>query len=162
MTWEWTLARPMLLLHALSGFAALAISVHVLYFAWRGGGDDNAGHRARARARRYAAIAWPLYVAAMVTGALVYPAYKVGVREAWLDANRPALTGLFEIKEHWAALGLLVAWGVRRYLCRSTGEQISDPDATFWRGQTVLTLIVVICALANVVIGAWVVMVKSV
>ncbi len=160
MTWEWTIARPMLLLHAVTGFAALAISIHVLYFVWLGG--RNSGAARRARARWYAAITWPAYVAAMVTGALVYPAYKVGVREAWLDANRPELTGFFEIKEHWGAIGLLLAWGLWRYLCRSAPGEIASADRTFWRGQSILTLLLVICAAVNVVIGLWVVMVRSV
>ncbi len=160
MTWELYLARPLLLLHALTGFAALTISIHVLYFGWRGAASNRAGHRVKAR--RYALITWPTYVAAMITGALVYPAYKVVVREAWLDANRPELTGLFEIKEHWGALGLLLAWGLWRYFRRSAADELAAAHRTFWRGQTLLAILFVICAAANVLIGLWVVMVRSV
>lgn len=160
MTWEWTIARPMLLLHALVGCGALAISIHLLYFAWRGGIARRAAHRALAR--RYAAITWPMYVAALVTGALVYPAYNVGVRGEWLDANRPEMTGLFEIKEHWGAVGLLLAWAVWRYFRRSTADEIASPDLVFWRGQTLLVFLLALCAAANVIIGLWVTMVRSV
>jgi hypothetical protein len=160
MSWEWAIARPMLLLHALTGFGALAITIHVLYFAWRGGHPRRAAHRSRAR--RYVTIAWPMYVAAMITGALVYPAYNVAVRGEYLDANRPEMTGLFEIKEHWGAVGLLLAWGMWRYFRRSAPEELASPDPVFWRGHTLLVLLLVICSAANVIIGAWVTMVRSV
>ncbi|UCD29756.1 MAG: hypothetical protein JSV03_04540 [Planctomycetota bacterium] len=160
MTWELYLARPLLILHALTGFAALGISLHVLYFAWRGGGFGRTGFRARAR--RYANITWPIYLATIITGALVYPAYMVDVRGRWLDANRPELTGLFEIKEHWAAIGLILSWAMWRYLCRSGVDEIASAEPHFWRGHALLTFLMVICIAVNVVIGCWVVMVKSV
>ena len=160
MTWEWTIARPMLCLHALAGFASLAILVHVAYFALRGGGERGAGRRARAQ--KYAAIAWPVYVAAMVTGALVYPAYMVGVRAPWLEANRPALVGFFEIKEHWGAIGLLLAWAMWWYICRGGTAVVAAADRSFWRGQAILILLATVCAAYNVIVGLWIVMVRSV
>lgn len=160
MNFERMIARPMLMLHAISGCAALAISIHVLYFIWRGGMKRGAARRARAR--RYAAIAWPVYLAALLTGAFAYPAYMVDVRWAYLEESRPFMVGLFEIKEHWGAIGLLLAWGVWRYLCRSTPEEIASADQTFWRGHALLTSLLVICAAVNVIVGFWVVMVRSV
>jgi len=157
MTWELTWARPLLLIHAALGFGLLAICVHVLWFAWRGTGKNAAW-----RARRYAAIAWPMYIAAFVTGALIYPAYMVTVRKPWLEANRPAMVGWFEIKEHWAALGLVLAWGVWRYFRKSEKDDVLTPDRTFSRGVAFLALLATICVLINVVFGAWIVMVRSV
>lgn len=158
MTWELTWARPLLLIHALAGFAALAISIHVLWFAWRGAGRNAAW---RVRARRYARITWPMYVAALMTGILIYPAYGVTVRKAWLEANRPDMVGWFEIKEHWTTLGLLLAWGLWRYFCKAEIDDVLTPERTSWRGHVLVALLVTICALVGVVVGTWVVMVRS-
>jgi len=160
MTWELYLARPLLLLHALTGFGALAISFHVLYFAWRGMGKGGAGFRIRARF--YASITWFMYLGAMITGAVVYPAYSVEVRAPYLDVDRPDLTGWFEIKEHWGAVGLLLAWGMWRYLCRSSKDDVLLPESGFWRGHVLLLFLLILCIVINVVVGSWVVMVKSV
>jgi len=160
MTWEFTLFRPLMLIHALTGCGALFISAHVLYFLWTGRDEKRASHRARAR--RYAAIAWPTYLAALLTGVLTYPAYCVNVRYAWMQTHRPDLVGWFEIKEHWGAIGLLLAWAMWRYLCRSSAEEVAHPNRGYWRGQTLVTLLMVVCITVNVVAGIWIVMVRSV
>ncbi len=155
MTWELAWARGLLVLHAALGFGALAITVHVLWFAWK-----RPARGAAWRVRRYLRIAWPMYLAALLSGAIVYPAYAVTVREAWLEAHRPALVGLFEIKEHWAALGLLLAWGLWRYVRTSERDEVLAP--VVWRGIGVVALLVTLCLLINVVSGTWIVMVRSV
>jgi hypothetical protein len=159
MTWELSLARPLLLLHALAGCAALAVSVHVLHFAIRGGRESNGAFRAKAR--RYARVTGPVYLAAMATGIVIYPAYKVMVRVAWLDAHAPAMTGLFEIKEHWAALGLILTWAAWRYYCRPRVEDVIHPNRAFWSGHAILALLGAICTALNVIVGLWLVMVRS-
>ena len=48
------------------------------------------------------------YVITYVFGALVYPAFRVYIRggETGFDKMIPWATGLFEVKEHWGAIGL--------------------------------------------------------
>ncbi len=157
MTWELTLARPLLLIHAIIGFGALAISIHVLWFVWKRPGLGAAG-----RVRHYLRIAWPMYLAALISGALIYPAYMVTVRKAWLEAHRPAVVGWFEIKEHWAALGLILAWGMWRWFRKGETDEALMHHPTFWRGMGLIALLATICILINVVLGAWVVMIRSV
>jgi hypothetical protein len=159
MTWELSIARPFLLLHALVGCAALAVSVHVLHFAIRGGQEGNAAFRAKAR--RYARVTWPVYLATMLTGILIYPAYKVTVRDAWLDAHAPAMTGLFEIKEHWAALGMILTWAAWRYYCRPPVDEVIHPNRAFWKGHGILALLGALCTAFSVIVGLWLVMVRS-
>ncbi|MBI4820195.1 MAG: hypothetical protein HY791_28225 [Deltaproteobacteria bacterium] len=56
------------------------------------------------------------YLLCFVTGAMTYPAFKRDVRPE-LDRAIPWATGLFEIKEHFAAIGLLAClalWLVSR------------------------------------------------
>ena len=44
----------------------------------------------------------------LLTGALIYPTFRVRVRYDYLDKNLPWLTGLFEIKEHWMSMALAI------------------------------------------------------
>jgi len=47
-----------------------------------------------------------LFVAATLLGALLYPRYRVDVRPALEDLQLRAANGVFESKEHFAAVGL--------------------------------------------------------
>ena len=47
-----------------------------------------------------------LFIAASVLGGLLYPRYRVDVRPTLEDLQLRAANGIFEIKEHFAAVGL--------------------------------------------------------
>jgi hypothetical protein len=55
---------------------------------------------------RYVRAVIVLYVATAVLGIILYPGFRVDVRAAYLDAQRPWATGIFEVKEHAVAIGL--------------------------------------------------------
>ena len=57
-------------------------------------------------ASRYATPIVFLYILMIGTGTLLYPPFRLNVREALLDTEIPWATGLFELKEHFAAVGL--------------------------------------------------------
>ena len=46
------------------------------------------------------------YIIIYVLGALIYPAYRIYMRYQYFDVQLPWTTGLFEVKEHWGAIGL--------------------------------------------------------
>ena len=54
----------------------------------------------------YVKIAFIAYCAVFALGALIYPTFRVRVRAEYFDLHLPQATGLFEVKEHWAAIGL--------------------------------------------------------
>ncbi len=54
----------------------------------------------------YTRVAFWSYVIVYVLGALIYPAYRVYIRADYFDPQLPWATGLFEVKEHWGAVGL--------------------------------------------------------
>ncbi|GAB5521763.1 MAG: hypothetical protein RhofKO_40140 [Rhodothermales bacterium] len=76
--------------------------------------------------KRYVPIAFWAYVAVVVFGMIVYPAFRVEVRAAYFDPSLPWATGLFEIKEHvvGVGLGLFAAYvGLSRSLDPKTDRQ---------------------------------------
>jgi hypothetical protein len=57
-------------------------------------------------ATAYATPIVVLFVITVIGGALLYPQYRVDVRPALEDTQNSAANGVFEIKEHLAAIGL--------------------------------------------------------
>ncbi len=96
-------SKFLLFLHFLAGIAVVGSAVH-LTFRFSEGLLGKAGRTAKvclhARTLMYS------YLASMVLGAMLYPAFRVRVRHEYLDVEIPLATALFEIKEHLAALAL--------------------------------------------------------
>jgi hypothetical protein len=130
-------ARPLLIVHAISAAVLVASTTHHLVWCrgyLRGSFKQYAGER------RFALIACCAFLITFVLGNFLYPTYKVRVRAEYFD-NPPAiadeiklraaqrqLVGLkaaapiaspapglsavaraFDIKEHWAALGAIAS-----------------------------------------------------
>lgn len=103
--------RGLMVLHAIGGAALVGAATHQLL--WCRGylrGHYGASVRERGMARLTAA----LYLVTFLLGAALYPTYKVRVRVAWFDTplrgvDLAWLGRLFDIKEHWVALGAAAA-----------------------------------------------------
>jgi hypothetical protein len=67
---------------------------------------------------RYARWSLWSYTFVYVVGALIYPAFRVYIRGEFFDPQFPWATGLFEVKEHWGAMGLAMFF-VYYYLRKS-------------------------------------------
>jgi hypothetical protein len=59
--------------------------------------------------KTWARVVAVAYVVTFVLGALLYPTYRVHVRAAYLDQHAPLMAGLFDVKEVFASLALVVA-----------------------------------------------------
>ena len=59
--------------------------------------------------KTWARVVAAAYVATFTLGALVYPSYRYHVRGLWLDRYAPFYAGLFDVKEVFASLTLVVA-----------------------------------------------------
>ncbi len=107
--------------------------------------------------KRYAGWFFWSYLAVYVIGAVVYPAYRVHIDAAYFRPSLPWATGLFEVKEHWAVIGLLMVAGYH-YL-RGNFDPKKD------RGK--LALYVPLCFLLNATVwyvliaGCWATMLKG-
>lgn len=149
------MTRVILVVHALAGFAVLALAIHLLLAAWSSG--PGASPR-RHRPRIFASVLLRVTVVAFVTGAVIYPEFRVEVRGPVFDVHYPILTALFEVKERAGALLVVLAWTAWMHFRRAD----IAVDGTVWRGHLALVLILVLAAAHNVVSGLVMVMVKSV
>jgi hypothetical protein len=59
--------------------------------------------------KTYARVVSVAYLATFVLGAMLYPSYRVHVRGFYLDEHAPAFSALFDLKETYASLTLVVA-----------------------------------------------------
>ncbi len=96
------LARPILFLHLASAFALIGSMTHNLIVVI---GYCRGRFVRRRQERLYVKISFWLYTAVFGLGALIYPVFRIRVRAEYFDQLLPAATGLFEAKEHWAAIG---------------------------------------------------------
>lgn len=109
----------LLLVHGLAAVLLWGAVTHQAVALWwpgsRAGGGFWNGLRG-VRAERYSQAVAVLFVSTLALGAILYAPFRVLVRATYLDAHAPWATGLFEIKEHAAAIGLallpayLAAW----------------------------------------------------
>jgi hypothetical protein len=101
--------RLLLILHAVIGAATVAVSTHLALWSVRLARGQTGRRRG---VRWFAAVELGLYVTQFALGNVMYPTYKVRVRAAYFDLPGSTLHGVarvFDIKEHWIALGLPLA-----------------------------------------------------
>jgi hypothetical protein len=102
------LTIAMLIIHGLAAVLLLGGLTHQVASTLRRA-PAGAGFIGRYRAVDGAVMVYAMIIAYLVTftlGALIYPTYRLDVRIALVEYRLPWAIGLFEIKEHWAALGL--------------------------------------------------------
>ncbi len=103
------ISKPLLFLHLVAGVICIATSVHLLLrgiHAYRHPGAFLG------QVRLHALLLTCAYLFSVVLGGLIYPAFRVQVRYTLFDAALPWATGLFEMKEMLATVGLLPVLGV--------------------------------------------------
>jgi hypothetical protein len=98
----------LLLLHGLSATLLLgAITHQAIAVWWPATGRGGFVNAVRAvHAPRYTAAVIVLFVLTIALGSVIYLPFRSMVRAQYLDASQPWATGLFEIKEHAAAMAL--------------------------------------------------------
>ena len=101
----------------------------------------------------YAKVVSVAYALTFALGALLYPSYRVHVRAFYLDGHAPGFAGLFDVKETYASLALViaVALGAMAFTLRPA----ETPALT--RIYAVMSLIVCAVVWFNVVAGLLVV-----
>ena len=101
--------QVLIVLHTLVGAALLGAVTHQAFVVAR-----HPTAPGQTFVQRYLGVSSPtftntvvlLFFTATVLGALLYPRYRVDVRPTLEDLQLRAANGIFEIKEHFAAIGL--------------------------------------------------------
>jgi len=99
----------LLILHSIVGVALLGALTHQLVSLLRRS-TQRAGNflerYSSVNARTFTVAVSVLYVVQVALGAIVYPAYRLQVRIPFEEMSLGWAVGLFELKEHFAGIGL--------------------------------------------------------
>ena len=101
--------QVLMIVHALLGVTLLGAITHQAFSVARrpGAGKQNVVDRFRGvHAPAFVITIMVVFVLVSLAGGLLYPRYRVDVRTTLEDLQLRAANGLFEIKEHFAAVGL--------------------------------------------------------
>ena len=100
----------LLIIHALLAVALLGGITHQTFSAFRKPGVPQSfvGRYANVDGSAYTNAVVLLYVVTAILGDIVYAPYRLEIRTALEDMNLPMANGIFEIKEHFIAIGLFM------------------------------------------------------
>ena len=90
----------------------------------------------------YVKVSLWAYVIVYIIGALIYPAYRIHIRHEYFDPQLPWVTGLFEVKEHWGAVGLALFFVY--YFLRRSFKPAEEKEKLF--------LYISLCFVLNVIL----------
>lgn len=99
----------LLIIHGLIAVALIGAITHQAISVWWAARKPPASFVGKLRAvpaTSYANAVVVLYVVSTVLGGWLYPAYRLNVRVVLEQLQMPAANGSFELKEHFAVLGL--------------------------------------------------------
>jgi hypothetical protein len=137
---------PLLVLHSIGAMLLLGAISHQALAVWWGRRGAARGWWSALRAvhpERYGTAVVVLFAGTMLLGTLLYPTFR-SVTRIYLDAEAPWATGLFELKEHAAAVGLA--------LLPAYWQAWRDPTAGP-AGRRALTTLLALLAWWNFVVG---------
>ncbi len=99
------------------------------------------------------------YVASFVLGLLIYPVFRVKVRAEYFDSSLPWATGIFEIKEHLASIGLFIVLALALYYYAFQIQDSQKPIKQSFINLIFLTLVVLVL---NTIMGVLLVGLRSI
>ena len=108
--------------------------------------------------KTYAKVVAVAYVVTFTLGAALYPTYRYHVRGLYLDRHAPFYAGLFDVKEVYASLTLLVA------LALGALAFTLKPSEDRWLIRVYAVMSFIVCAVVwfNAIAGVLVVSVRGV
>lgn len=150
------IAKPLLFLHLIAATCAIAACIHLSLRAIRL--VRNGAHKPQVQT--HAAVLLTSYSIVLVLGAMLYPTYRVRVREDFLEKNFPLLHAMFEIKEHFATTGLVAAVGV--FLIVRHADWRNAPHRRYLPMWSFLLFVVFTVLAFNTVTGWYIASLRSV
>lgn len=139
----------LLILHALVGVALLGAITHQAVSLLRRRVVHTGSFLDRYRSvnhRTFTAAVIALYVTQVILGAVIYPAYRLNVRIPFEEMALGWAIGIFELKEHFAGIGLSV---LPFYAYTWSG----DPAAAPSRDRLAICLILAVIVWLDFLVG---------
>lgn len=150
-----SIARPLVLLHALAAMVLIGASTHHALIAL----GYLRGRYAARLGRIYAATMLVAYGVTFTLGALAYPTFRYHTRALHLDRVAPAISNLFDIKEHFASMGLPLVVGA--FVLSRVMVPSRDPRGVL-AGYAVMVWGTAFVVWFGVIAGLWITLVRSV
>jgi hypothetical protein len=132
----------LLIVHGLCAVALLGAITHQTAGAWLPAHKQAGSFVARFRAvstASYANAIVALYVCTFLLGAVIYPEFRISIRGVLEELDTPAAMGSFELKEHFAVVGLALL-PAYRYFWRAP---LAAEDATTRKALTAIIAFIV-------------------
>jgi uncharacterized membrane protein len=101
-----------------------------------------------------------LIITTLILGSMVYPAFRVEVRAAYMDEEMPWATGLFEIKEFLASVALFVYIGLM-FMAAFT-DYSKEGERPKFRTYTALSILGLILVVLKLILGLYLVAIAPV
>ena len=99
----------LLIIHALLAVTLLGAITHQAISVWlptRRTAESFVGRMRAVPAMAYVNAVWVLYLLTALVGAIIYPEYRLSVRIVLEQLSLRRANGIFELKEHFVAVGL--------------------------------------------------------
>ncbi len=138
-------APALVVLHALAAIVLIGSSTHHALIAI---GYLRGSYKARL-GRLYAVVVMVSYLVTFALGAAAYPTFRYHTRALYLDRYAPWASNLFDMKEHFASLGLPLVIGA--WLLSRTMEP--REDRALLPGYAVMVIGVGLIVWFNVISG---------
>lgn len=94
------------------------------------------------REKFFVTVSLYAYITVYIIGSLIYPTFRIRVRYEYFDRVMRWATGLFEVKEHWASIGLALI--IAYYFLRRSFDPETEREKLF--------LYVPVCFLLNLIL----------
>lgn len=141
-----SISRPLVFVHLLTAVALVGGLTHGTVFLALSEKRAKTAYLKRA-AKFWKMILWTLAIT-MVTGLTAYPTYRIRTRAEFLDEHFPLASGLFDLKENYAAIVVVLVLAcvlLRRE--PDDSESHSILHNWFYYLATGLTWIVALCGI---------------
>lgn len=147
--------KPLLILHTLMAILLLGSITHnvllTVPYLW--------GRYKKVRLEKlYVKVVLVAYTLTFALGAILYPNYRYHVRDLYFDKHMPWASHLFDIKEHWAGIGLGLV--VVFYVLSLTIDPRKDRERVFL--YVFLSCSITLTVWFNLIAGLWLTALKGV
>jgi hypothetical protein len=147
--------RALLVFHLIMSFTLLGLVGHSVVYSF----SYLKGQFTRCRTEYWITFSSVLlYAATFLSGALIYPVFRVRIRAACFDTSLPWATSLFEIKEHFASVGFVLMLSI--LFLRTAIKPEEDKDK-LW-AYFVFWILVCIILLYQTICGPYLVLLRSI